>query len=81
MSNEDCYECGEVGPFWLIIQDNWDDQMKITINHGEWPACDDIFLPIETPLVEARKVAIDKCLDITHNWAFQVLEADPERQL
>ena len=78
MSNEFCFETGEIGPFWVTISDNYHGELTIQIIKGDWAVCDDIVLPLGTPFEEAWKVAADRCLSIVHDWAVDIMEFELE---
>lgn len=76
MSNIDHYECGEMGPFWVIIQDSWRDTLEIRVLKGDWDVIDPIQLPLDTNLDFARAKARLECKKLLRKWLDAVEHID-----
>lgn len=81
MSNTDHYECGEMGPFWVIIQDDWRGSLEIRVLKGDWDAIEPVKLPLETSLDFARAKARLECKRLLRKWLDDVHAVDARKPL
>lgn len=81
MSNIDHYECGEMGPFCVVISDDWDEHLCIHIRKGDWDVIDPIHLPLDTNLDFARAKARLECKRLLRQWLADVDAVDARHPL
>ena len=78
MSNEDHYECGSIGPFWVTISHEWDDTLTITADASFRYAFPPLKLPVDTNLDSARQQAIAACQEVMERWQSEMAAVKPE---
>ena len=81
MSNADHYECGEMGPFWVIISDDFDGHLEIRVLKGDWDVVEPMKLPLETNLDFARAKARLACKQLLRQWLSAVESVDARKTL
>lgn len=81
MIPEGYYECGEIGPFWVIIADDYDGQVEVRIQDGEWEACDPLKFTQASNLDYIRAKAAMTCRQILQKQLNAVLAFDPRKEL